>query len=302
MNELPEGYVKGVARVSNIVSFVFPFEGNGKERYLSWLADDVKPEHKRGYAICPKMYMKEAQDVGTFIHLQMENKIKGKPINKRNPFYKAHKEEIVAWIAHIDALNDKYGDSGWQTEVVMREENNLFQGTIDLVRVDEKTKTVFLYDWKTYWIAKKRWNLPNKYKKQTDKYKKLALQLSLYAYTWKQKGYKIGWIYWLYLHETGCYETELKLYTNSEIEEILGSFIIAEDEKNNSNNKNSMEEQEIVASFDLPMVVEILEPTKQYGNVKVSLDLSKIDNGKTDKENVDELIKKAKYIAGNLKG
>jgi hypothetical protein len=30
-------YISIIPRVSNIISFIFPFEGNGRERYEGWL-------------------------------------------------------------------------------------------------------------------------------------------------------------------------------------------------------------------------------------------------------------------------
>jgi hypothetical protein len=47
--------------------------------------------------------------------------------------------------------------------------------------------------------------------------------------------------------------------------------------------------------------IEILQPTCQYGNIKLKADLRNIDNGKTEQENVEDLINKAKYIANELK-
>ena len=54
-------------------------------------------------------------------------------------------------------------------------------------------------------------------------------------------------------------------------------------------------------TIDLPLEVEILLPTETYGNVKVRLDLAQVDNWLTDKENIDALIKKAKYIKEQTK-
>lgn len=290
---LPKWYKEWIDRVSNIVSFVFPFKWTpAEQRYLDWLADNVSPKLKRGYAIPVEEYMEEACSVGTFVHLQLEKHSLWKRVQRSHKLFKKHQTEIESWMAHIDKLNKDFPlENSWFPETVVCDNKNRYQWTIDLVRIDEDNKTVYLYDWKTYWIAKKKWKLPNKYKSQTEKYKKLALQLSLYAETFRQKWYKIGWIYWLFLHETWCYETELKLYSTEDIDKILLDYRASKIIKNNPN---------INMSFNLPFKVEILEPTKAYGNVKLTLDLANIDNWKTDKENIDELIKKSKYIASKL--
>lgn len=299
-NELPEWYIEWVTRVSNVVSFKFPFKGTDAEvRYLSWLADDVKPKYRRWFAIDPDEYMEEAQVVWTFVHLQMEKYALWKRTQKSKPLYKKHLPEIEGGLKLIDKLKEKYPDVKWMPEQVVRDKDDRYQGTIDLIRIDEENKTVYLYDWKTFWIAKKKWKLPNKYKRPTEKLKKLNLQLSLYAETYRQKWYKIGGIYWVYLHETGCYEYELDLYSTKDINQILKEYNLSlsdlpDSTKEIINNITNM-------SFDLPMTIEILEPTKTYGNVKIGLDLSKVDNGKTAQENVDELCKKARYIATKMK-
>ena len=69
---LPEGYLEWVERVSNIVSFAFPFKGtNAEDKYEEWLGDYGMFNGRRWYAIDRKEYEKEACDVWTFIHLQL---------------------------------------------------------------------------------------------------------------------------------------------------------------------------------------------------------------------------------------
>lgn len=281
---LPEWYIEWIARVSNIVSFKFPFAGTPEEqRYLDWLADDVNPKWKRGYPIAVEDYMEEACSVWTFIHLQMEKYSLWKRIQKSKPLYKIHKREIEFWVEHIDKLKEKYPEVKWQPEQVVRDKRNRYQWTIDLVRVNEETKTVWLYDWKTFWIAKKKWELPNKYKKPAPKLKKLSLQLSLYAETYRQKWYTIGWIYWLCLHETGCYEYELEVYSTRKINNLLREY-----EFSLSGN--------IEINHVTDMIVELRKPTEQYWYAQITIDMYKETEWKSINEKIDEAKDAMKYI------
>lgn len=207
---LPDWYKEWVERVSNIVSFVYPFSWEDKQRYLKWLNINWIEE---------KTYMEEACTIGTFVHDAMERRILKKKQKKKDEAYALHKDEIEYWLSYLKALK-------WELipEVIILDKKERYQGTTDLVRVDEETKTVWLYDWKTWWIAKKRFNLPNKYRKPYSKLKKVALQLSLYAEYYREKGYEIGGIYVVWLHETGCYPFELDLYSSESLNEILTNF------------------------------------------------------------------------------
>lgn len=286
---LPEWYIEWVERVSNIVSFKFPFKGtNAETRYLDWLADNVNPKRKRWFAIAPQDYMDEACSVWTFIHLQMEKYSLWKRLQKSKPLYKIHEREIDHWVKFIDKLTEKYPDAKWLPEQVVRDKDNRYQWTIDLIRVDEKNKTVYLYDWKTFWIAKKKWNLPDEYKKHTHKLKKLALQLSLYAETYRQKGYKIGWIYWVCLHRTWCYEYELDLYTTDEIDALLALFSLSQADKD-------IEFKQIT-----DMIIELRKPTEQYGYCNVTIDMYKETDWKTAYEKIDEAKQAIAYITNKI--
>jgi len=212
MNNLPEWYKEGIERVSKVVEFVYPFTWNSKERYLKWLADNDIWEND---------YLTEAQDVGTFIHLQMEKFIKWEELDTDDILYDLHKEEIDYWLNFIKWIRAP----SIKTEVVVRDKYNRFQWTIDLVLIDEDSKQVYLFDWKTWWIAKKKYWLPNVYRKPYSKLKKLALQLSLYAETFKQKGYTIGAIVWVWLHETWVYDYVLDSLATEEIDKILNDFV-----------------------------------------------------------------------------
>ena len=63
---LPEGYISWIPRVSEIVSFVYPFDGNNKARYQKWLKEVGIDEHD---------YLSKAQTVWTYIHQHLEDYI-----------------------------------------------------------------------------------------------------------------------------------------------------------------------------------------------------------------------------------
>lgn len=281
---LPEWYIEWVTRVSNVVGFKYPFKWTPAEaRYLNWLADNVNPKYKRGFAIEPQEYMDEACDIWTFVHLQMEKYSLGKRTQKSNKLYKSHINEIDGWIKYIDQLKEEYPNAIWKPEQVVRDEKNRYQWTIDLIRIDEENKTVYLYDWKTFWIAKKKWNLPNKYKKPTPKLVKLALQLSLYAETYIQKGYKIWWIYGVYLHETGCYEYKLEQWTTRQINNLLRTFY--------TDNDKTIEINHITE-----MIIEMRKPTIQYGYMNITIDMYKEAEWVTAEWKIDEAKDLFAYI------
>ncbi len=264
--------------MSTIVGHKFPFKGTDAERrFLDWLADKVKPHLKRGFAVCPEEYIKEACDVWTFIHLQLENYIDGNPIDYQNPLYSLHKKEIEGGFKYIDWLKWK---GELLTEVVICDDKDRYQGSIDLVIKNEKTKTVYIIDWKTWGVAKKKWKLPNvntrllksgkrSYKKNPDKNKKVELQLSLYWETYRQKGYKIGGIYVAHITEEGCFEVELKPWTSADINSLLTKFMT-----------NEVEGKFPDYNFEVtaPLKIRICTPPQPYFSAEVELDLSKIED------------------------
>ena len=90
-----EWYDMTIPRVSNIVSFVYPFEWNSKQRYLDWL---------KKIWISEEEYLWWANELWTFIHNQMENFILWKEIEKTSPLYKEVKNEIKHWIKYLKTL------------------------------------------------------------------------------------------------------------------------------------------------------------------------------------------------------
>lgn len=270
-NKLPAGYKQGVTRVSDIVWFEYEFWGDWKERYFKriegcereiiggtqclWKFNKEAPETARGIrasailnSISPKtrrfilehLYVGEACSVWTLIHKNLEDYLAGDKLIKDE----RHQKEIDHWTAYIDGLKKLRPNNSFETEVVVRDSNNRFQGTIDLIEIDEERKEVRLYDWKTWGIAKKKFDLPDtlrkanakgvySFKKPTDKLKKVALQLSLYAEARRQKGYTIVWIYVVVIHHSWAYEYRLfeedhrqkepliRLWTSEELDELL---------------------------------------------------------------------------------
>jgi len=274
MNIMPEWYMDDIARVSKIVEFVYPFEWDGKQRYLDWLADNVPEKRKRGFSIDEEEYMKEAQDVGTFVHLQMENRINWDNQDVDNPLYTLHKEEIEHWLDYIDNLTEEWWE--FLTEVYVRDLDDRYQGSIDLVLIHHEKKLIKLFDWKTWGIAKKRYNMPNKYSKPYSKLKKLSLQLSLYANTYIQKWYKIEWIYWVWLHDTWAYEFKLPLISSEEIDDILIRYFIKD---------NIPDIPDLIINIE-NMIIEIQSPTwLQYEYVNIKVDTTE------DKRDIKEIVK-----------
>lgn len=280
MNQLPNGYKKWIERVTNIVSHVFPFKWTESERrYKEWL-------HSKG--IDEKEYLDGACEMWTLVHENLEDHIEGRFVaDVRNDKWPEVEKEIKAWIEWLKELKYKKAE----TEVYIREENERFQGSVDLLYTD-KANNVVLADWKTYGIVKKRYWLPNKFVVATDKKKKVRLQMSIYAYALAQQWINVDKLQLLFLHEEWLKIVEVDRMTKDEIESILASY------------KESLlpkQEIDMTKTIDLPLEVEILLPTETYGNVKVRLDLAQVDNWLTDKENIDALIKKAKYIKEQTK-
>jgi len=281
---LPNWYIDWIPRVSDIVSFVFPFKWEDKARYQEWLA---------GKWINEDEYLKEAQDVWTFVHQQLENYLNKEKQDIDNKLYKLHKKEIENWIKFIKKIKKKYKKKDWWeyvAEPVLLDNKKRYQWSSDLVFINDKKKEVVIIDWKSFGIAKKRWNLPNNYKKPYDKIKKGRLQFSLYWYTFIQQWYKINELILVYLREENYYAYSLEQIDIKELDTILFNYY---------KNMTTKENKNIEINFDW-FDVEILEPTKQYGNIKVRVDWSKLDNWKTFKENLDNAVKVVNYLKNKL--
>jgi len=321
---LPAWYKEGVARVSNIVSHAFPFDWTyADEQFRKWLADDVPDKRKRGFAIAHEDYMEEASIVWTFIHAQMEKFILWQPLDSDDELFIKHHSEIEHWVKYIYNLQQAYPeDVIWLAEPVVLDWADRYQGSVDVVRMNEKTKTVWIYDYKSWWVAKKRWNffdeklqretMPNSafdargnVKRDLGRFEKVALQLSLYWEIYRQKWYTIGGIYVVRIHEEWCFEFSLsaedfprqksdkiRIWSSDELSILVSSYMA----------KQKKDESLKILINPLNMFeVEILEPTKQYWNIKIKANLKDIDNWKTVQENIDNLCTTAKYVANKMK-
>jgi len=267
-NGLPTWYIKWITRVSELVSFAFPFAWTEEEkRYKEWLVSK---------GINEVDYHKEACDVWTFVHLQMEKSVLGKELDKNDVLYKLHSAEIEGWLTFIK----ESAFTNIQTEVYCRDKHNRYQGSIDLLATNKEGKRI-LIDWKTFWIAKKKWLLNNNSAKPYSKLKKVALQLSLYA----KALWNIDEIYMVWLHEKWTFVFKLDITPDKELEALLTRY-------------TTIHRPLIFNCSD--MIIEIRKPTEQYGYVNIIQDLSKIDNGRTPKETIDDMIKTSEYLVSKL--
>ena len=313
---LPEWYKKWIPRVSELVSFVFPFSWDSKKRYLKWIYQSIwnKIEYKWEYDIikaqelrvefpelatefnlwqiieCEEIYLREAQKIWTFVHEQMEFYMLDKTKQSTlDPLYIRFTDTIKYWLNYIDELDNKLPWIKWLPEQIVRDNKNRFQWTIDLIRVNEETKTVWLYDYKTWWIAKEIFWLPNNYNKPYDKLKKVSAQLSFYAERYRQMWYTIWWIYRVYLHNTWLYEYKLDIYSTEEIEKILEYY--------SKKNEIKISNIDIIIKQN-PMQIEVNTaiPWQPYSNARVILEETDIKEFK----NIDKAIEQAVSLQKKL--
>ena len=322
MNNLPEGYKEWIPRVSNIVSYKFPFAGEGKKRYLEWVYESLKDQvkfdwdcnrekttkllkefpdlncHNIWYLIqCEETYLTEAQDVGTFIHKQMENYITGEFLDDWDLFQKHH-TVIQNWLNYIDQIKRKYTEEDWRrfvAEPVVIDKHKRWQWSCDIAIINEEKKKVVIKDWKTFWIAKKRFGLPNTYRKPYDKIKKWALQFSLYAETYRQKGYEIESIDLVYLHEQGAYEYKLELYSTEDINSLLEKYMT----------RDSLLPTDIslIFKYNPTMIVEIqtVIPEEAYSRASITLEDTDMKKFSNPEEAIEAGIKLQKYLLAKYK-
>lgn len=211
-------YITIIPRVSNILSFIFPFEGNGREQYEGWL---------RRNNINQEAYLAQANEVGTLIHNAMEKYI----LSWEKTNNVLHQKELDGWYKHIDHIKEKYKEQHWWKycpEYYVRSEDLLFQWTIDLLIINESLGRAVLIDWKTWGIAKKHFNLPNKYTKNYGKLKKVGGQLSYYAEVIRTRGYEIEDLQVVILHEAGVYNYSLPLWSRKLLYYFLKQYYIAQ--------------------------------------------------------------------------
>lgn len=261
---LPSNYKEGVTRVTSIVSFKFPFKWTDWERrYLGWL--------KKNW-IKQKEYLEGAQSMWTTVHNALENYI----IWWDYVSEKETEKEIEHWI--------KWLDESWykkiETELYVREENDLFQGSVDLLYTDKEWKIV-LADWKTFGIVKKRYGLPNKFTVATDKRKKVRLQMSLYAYALRQKWIIVDRLEILFLHEEGIKVVELIPMNTARVEKVLTDY-------SKQFTDRCLQQEDIIITKTRDMKVKLHKPTEQYWFLEIEIDGYKLDDWQTLEDKIDE--------------
>lgn len=204
---LPSNYSETIPRVSEIVSYFYPF--SQKDFFSQWLSEKW---------ISYNEYMKEATDWWTYIHKKIEEYWETKKIPKTKNRYSYF---VKNWISF---LNDYNVEVVSQEEYILSTKYN-FQGTIDLIaKIDWED---WLLDWKTYSLAKHKFNLDIKYSKPYTKLKKATLQLSLYALT---KWIKNIWI--IELAKDRYYFHKLKLMDKKVIIWLLKQYGNKDNEAN----------------------------------------------------------------------
>lgn len=132
---LPNGYKEGITRVSELVSFIHPFDWtDGHRRYLMWLYESLKDKiefkwewddnkYKQLKKLFPDLpdfdkvvecdynYMNEACLLWTFVHEQCENVINWNPVVREGELYNRSSKETELWVLFYKELKD---DISWK--------------------------------------------------------------------------------------------------------------------------------------------------------------------------------------------
>ncbi len=285
-NELPSGYIKWISRVSDVVSFVYPFEGEGKNRYLQWL---------KKVGVDEGSYLTTAQTTWTYIHQVMEDYVNGEPLNRNKDDCPIVKKTIDEGLVYIDWIKKKYTKAkGYKlvAEPVLRDKDNRYQWSSDLVVVHEDRKEIIIIDWKSFWIAKSFFDLPNKYKKPYDKIKKGRLQFSLYGETYKQKGYTVKDLVLVYLHEDCAYPYSLEQYSSEELDVILTAYALS---------KNPLDQTLLLFNLDCMFKLKIVHPTVSFWKIELECDLQQLDTWDTIPETLTKMCKTVKVVSNEMK-
>lgn len=283
MTNLPTWYKKGVPRVSELVSFVFPFNWNAKERYLKWLREKNIDE---------PTYLLTSQTIWTYIHQHMEDYINWiitpKEDDKEN-------EKVISCIKHwkeyIDTIKKTYTkQKGWKlvAEPHLLDEKERWQGSSDLVLINEKKKSVIIIDWKSFWIAKSFFSLSNSDKKPYDKIKKWALQFSFYWEVYKQQWYKVEKLILVYLHHNWAFPYELEQKSTEELESVYYAF-----------KAQQLLPNHITMDIKAPLKIHLQTAPQPYQNINVELDLTQLDSWQSAEEAINEAVKVQKTLHNN---
>ena len=202
-----EWYIEWIPRVSNLVSYIYPFSWTEWERrYKDWLLSKWIDE---------KEYLNWANEMWTYIHKQMENYSNWKKINKKSPLFKELEKIIDNWIMFLAGVNDI------KNEIYLSDDR--IQGTTDIIY--KYWWKLCLWDFKTYWVVKRRYWLVDKFLVATDKKKKVQLQLSFYVYLYEKiYNEKIDEIHLIYLHDEWYKIITLDIIPKEEIEKIIDNY------------------------------------------------------------------------------
>lgn len=202
-----EWYLEWIPRVSNLVSYIYPFKWTEDERrYINWLIDKWIDKDE---------YLWWANELWTFVHKQLEQHSLWKKIDKKNKLYKEVNKLIDNGIMFLRGVSDI------KNEVYLSDDR--IQGTTDIIY--RYWWKLCLWDYKTYWVVKRRYWLDNKFKVDTGKRKKVQLQLSFYAYLYEKiYNEKIEEIHLVYLHDEWYKIITLDIIPKEEIEKIIDDY------------------------------------------------------------------------------
>ena len=247
-------YIEWIPRVSNIVDTLFPFWGEDEKRFHQWL---------KTKKIDVDEYMSTATSWWTEVHEIMEKCVKWRKF--KIPIHLS--DEANAWIRLINNLKQHFPNAKFITEMYVRDTHWRWQWTIDLVILD--WNNAYMFDWKTYEISKKKWELPQKLNKNgsppkpTAKIKKVEIQLNLYAECLKQMWFEIRQLNMVWLHSAW--------YFMYEIDSIDTSNIYIEYLKLITNMN-----KEIILEIKSPLKIKLQTPPISYAAISVELDLKDV--------------------------
>ena len=197
-------YQDDIPRVSSIVEYFFPFKWTDWEkRYNEWLDN---------HWIDRKEYIKWACDMWTEVHKAMEEYLLWVPLSPYSADVDIEVQNWTKWLSQLDATET-------QTEVYVREKNNLFQWTVDFIY--KQGDKYIIADFKTWWIVKKRYWLPNKFEIDKKKKDKVQLQMSVYAYRLELD---ISEIELIFIHMRGVKTLRLPIITKDKISSLINDY------------------------------------------------------------------------------
>lgn len=202
MSPLPKEYSPTLPRVSSIVEFAYPFKGEDKERFLSWLwKKNIEFED----------YMEEASYWGRYVHNALEKYIKtGEFTGKKYRWYVLNGISFLKTGAYEVVETEHY--------VKGRD----YQWTIDIIVRRVSDGKYWILDYKTYGLAKDKFGIEKVYRKPYDKLKKASLQLSLYSRIVKK--YKIEFIGIVELWEDYVFEHPLEFWEEEDIKKLIKEY------------------------------------------------------------------------------